>query len=337
MRTAVRILQRVLGAVPLLLALVIATFIFVRMIPGDPVDIMLGQGGNVSAAEVAALRQSLGLDEPLQVQLARFLRGLLQGDLGHSFWQRQPVARLLVTTLPATVELALAALFFALAIGIPVGILSAVRPGSLLDRLAMTTSFLGISMPAFWAGLMLMFLFGVKLRWLPTVGRLDPALDLQPVTGFLVLDSLLTGNWPALRSALAHLVLPGLTLGLELMAIVARVMRSSMLEALQQDYIRFARAKGVSGWAAVLRHALPNALVPTVTVVGLQMGVLLGGNMVVETVFAWPGLGRLVVGAIFARDYAVVQGAVLLYATTFVLANLLVDILYVYLNPKLSL
>lgn len=337
MPKALKLLERILATIPLMVVLIILVFVFVRMIPGDPVDIMMGQAGNVTEAEIAAIRRDLGLDQPLGTQLQSFLSGLLKGDLGYSFRERQPVADLLGRTFPATVELALAALGFALLLGLPIGIISAVRQNSLTDRLAMAGSFFGISMPAFWAGIMGILLFGVYWKWLPPGGRIDLSIPFEPVTGFYLYDSLVAGNWPAFRSALRHLILPGMVLGLELTAIVARVMRSSMLQSLRQDYIQFARAKGVAGAAVVVHHAVPNALIPTVTVVGLQAGVLLGGNMIIETIFSWPGLGRLVVEAIFSRDYAVVQGAVLLYAVTFVVANLLVDLVYTYLNPKITL
>jgi peptide/nickel transport system permease protein len=201
----------------------------------------------------------------------------------------------------------------------------------------MSFAFLGISMPGFWLGIVLILVFAVSLGWLPVQGRLDSEIALRPVTGFYVLDSILTANGPALWSSLKHLVLPSITLGASVAAIVARVLRSSMLEVLRSDYVQLARAKGAPEWRVVGRHALRNALIPTVTVVGLQVGVLLGGNMIVEMVFGWPGLGRLVVDAIFTRDFPLIQGAVMVYALTFVLANLVVDVLYTYLNPKIAL
>lgn len=337
MRKTVKVLERILATIPLIAVLIVLVFLFVRMIPGDPVDIMMGQSGNVTAEQIAALQRDLGLDQPMATQLKRFLGGLARGDLGYSFRERQPVAEVLRRSFPATIELALAALCFALLLGLPIGIVSAVYQNSPLDRLAMAGSFFGISMPAFWTGIMAMLLFSLTLKWLPTGGRIDHTIPFDPVTGFYIYDAIAAGNWRALGSVLRHLVLPGMVLGLELTAIISRVMRSSMLESLRQDYVQFARAKGVSGTGVVVRHTVPNALIPTVTVVGLQAGVLLGGNMIIETVFSWPGLGRLVVSAIFNRDYAVVQGAVLLYAVTFVAANLAVDIIYTYLNPKISL
>lgn len=334
---AVKILERALAAIPIMLGVAIIVFLFIRLTPGDPVDIMMGQGGAVSVGEMEQLRAEFNLDQPLHVQLWLFLKDALRGDLGYSYIQKLPVTRLLGQRLPATIELAAAALLVSLAIALPVGIISATRQNSLLDRFSMAGAFLGISMPGFWLGIVLILLFAVQFHWLPVQGRIDFEAQLERVTGFFVLDSLLTGNRAALISSLRHLVLPALTLGAPVAAVVARVIRSSMLETLRSDYITLARSKGLPEWSVVFKHALRNALIPTVTVVGLQVGVLLGGNMIVETVFGWPGLGRLVVDAIFDRDFPLVQGSVMIYAFTFVMANLIVDVLYTYLNPKISL
>lgn len=323
--------------VPIVLGVAIIVFLFMRLMPGDPVDIMLGQGGAVSVGEAEQLRSEFNLDKPLHIQLGIFLGDLLHGDLGNSYLQRRPVIDLIAERLPATIELALGALFFGLLIAIPIGIISAVRQNSWVDRLAMTGAFLGISMPGFWLGIVLLLLFSVTLGWLPVQGRLSHNIALEQITGYYVLDSLLTQNWAALGNSLLHLVLPSVTLGLPLAAVVARVLRSSMLETLRSDYVTLARAKGASERVVVLRHALRNALIPTVTVVGLQIGELLGGNMIVETVFGWPGLGRLVVASIFNRDFPLVQGAVMIYAFIFVIANLIVDVIYTFLNPKIQL
>jgi peptide/nickel transport system permease protein len=271
------------------------------------------------------------------VQLWLFLKDAVQGDLGYSYILKRPVTELIAERLPATIELALGALFFALLVAVPIGIFSAVRQYSLVDRLGMAGAFVGISMPAFWLGIILILLFSVRLGWLPVQGRIDFGIELQEITGMYVLDSLLTANWEALVSSVKHLLLPSIALGAAVAAIVARVLRSSMVETLRQDYVALARAKGQRESVVVTKHALRNALIPTVTVVGLQVGVLLGGNMIVETVFGWPGLGRMVVNAIFKRDFPLVQGSVMIYAFIFVLANLIVDILYHYLNPKIEL
>ncbi|MCP4165116.1 MAG: ABC transporter permease [Chloroflexi bacterium] len=333
----VKIIERLLSAIPIMLGVAIIVFIFMRMTPGDPVDIMMGQGGAVSQGEIEQLRGEFNLDKPLHIQLGLFLSDLLRGDLGNSFTKKKPVATLIGERLPATIELALSALFIGLLIAFPIGIISAVKQNSWLDRLSMGGAFLGISMPAFWLGIILILVFSVKLRWLPVQGRIDYDAGLQEVTGFYVLDSILTGNKEALISSVRHLILPAITLGVAMAAIVARVLRSSLLEILRSDYVKLARAKGASENRVVLKHATRNALIPTVTVVGLQVGVLLGGNMIVETVFGWPGLGRLVVDAIFNRDFPLVQGAVMIYAFTFVAATLIVDVLYTYLNPRIEM
>ena len=334
---AVKILERTLAAIPIIFGVAIVVFLFMRLTPGDPVDIMMGQGGGVSAGEMEQLRAEFHLDQPLHIQLWLFLKDAVRGDLGYSYVRKQPVVTLLVERLPATIELAAAALLISLAVALPVGIISAARQNSILDRFSMAGAFLGISMPGFWLGIVLILIFSVHLKWLPVQGRVDIEAGLTPVTGFFVLDSLLTGNRAALVSSMKHLVLPAVTLGATVAAVVARVIRSSMLETLRSDYVTLARSKGAPEWSVVFKHALRNALIPTVTVIGLQVGVLLGGNMIVETVFGWPGLGRLVVDAIFDRDFPLVQGSVMIYAFTFVMANLAVDVLYTYLNPKISL
>jgi peptide/nickel transport system permease protein len=334
---AIKILERTLVSIPIMFGVAIIVFLFMRLTPGDPVDIMMGRGGAVSAGEIEQLRSEFHLDQPLHIQLWLFLKDAVRGDLGYSYVQKTPVVTLIKDRLPATIELALAALFFSLIIAFPIGILSAVWQNSLLDRLSMGGAFLGISMPGFWMGIILILIFSVKLHWLPVQGRIDFDAHLTAGTGFFVLDSILTANRAALISTLKHLILPGITLGAAEAAVVARVLRSSMLETLRSDYVVLARSKGAPEWSVVLKHALRNALIPTVTVIGLQVGVLLGGNMIVETVFSWPGLGRMVVSAIFARDFPLVQGSVMIYAFTFVMANLIVDVLYTYLNPKISL
>jgi len=334
---AVKVLERMLMVIPIMLGVSIIVFLFMRLTPGDPVDIMMGEAGYVSEGEIENLRREFNLDKPLHEQLYLFLAGALRGDLGNSYVKRTPVTELIAERLPATIELALGALIFGLVVALPVGIVSAVRQYSVLDRVSMAGAFLGISMPAFWLGIILMLIFSVRLRWLPVAGRIDYVAGLQPITGLYVLDSLLSGNKEALISSLRHLVLPSVSLGAAMAATVARILRSSMLEVLRQDYVTLARAKGLAEFRVVVKHALRNALIPTVTVVGLQVGVLLGGNMIVETVFGWPGLGRLVVQAIFSRDFPLVQGAVMIYAFIFVMANLIVDVLYTYLNPKITL
>jgi len=336
MRVA-KIVERILYTLPIMFGVAVIVFIFIRLTPGDPVDIMMGQGGAISAGEIEQLRSEFHLDEPITTQLWYFLSDAVRGDLGFSYIKKKPVTELIAERLPATIELATGALLLALMVAFPIGIISAVRQNSLLDRLSMATAFLGISMPGFWLGIVLILIFSVWLKWLPVQGRIDAGIELEHITGFYVIDSLITRNWEALWSTLRHLLLPSITLGAAVAAIVARVLRSSMLEILRADYVQLARAKGASENKVVVKHALRNALIPTVTVVGLQVGVLLGGNMIIETVFGWPGLGRMVVEAIFNRDFPLIQGAVMVYAFTFVIANLIVDVLYTYLNPKITL
>jgi len=332
-----KVIERILVVIPIMFGVAIVVFLFMRLTPGDPVDIMMGQGGAVSAGEMERLRHEFHLDEPLTTQLWLFLKDAVQGNLGYSYVQKRPVTELIAERLPATIELALGSLLLSLLIAMPIGIISAVRQNSAVDRLTMAVSFLGISMPSFWLGIILILFFSVRLRWLPVQGRIAFGVGLEQITGLFVVDSLLTRNWEALVSSVKHLILPSTALAAGVAAIIARVLRSSMVETLRQDYVTLARAKGQSEFLVVTKHALRNALIPTVTVVGLQVGVLLGGNMIVETVFGWPGLGRLVVDAIFQRDFPLVQGAVMVYAFTFVIANLIVDILYSFLNPKITL
>lgn len=320
-----------------MLGIAVIVFVVMRLIPGDPVDIIIGQGGAATQQDLDRLREEFHLDRTLPEQLVLFLSDALRGDLGTSFVKRRPVSRILVDAMPATIELAAAALLVALLVAVPIGVLSAVRQGSWIDRLSMAGAFLGISMPPFWLGIIAILVLAVRVDWFPTSGRIDFAVFLEPVTGFYVLDALLTRNWAAFWDALRHLFLPAVTLGAALMAVIARVMRASLVEVLREQYILVAHSKGLASRSVVLRHGLRNALIPTVTVLGLQIGVLLGGNMIVETVFAWPGMGQIVVDAIFSRDYPLVQGAVMLYALIFVLANLSVDVLYTYLNPRIAL
>src|SRR5699024_3961773 len=334
MRT-IKIIERVLITIPIMLGVELIVFLFMRLTPGDLVDLMMGSDGNVSEEEVAILKAEMNLDQPIHIQLTTYVSEVLQGDLGNSYKKNRPVTDLIIETLPATVELALAATFVSLIIGIPIGVYSAVKQNSLIDRLSMGGSFLGISMPPFWLGIVLILIFSVYMGWTPVKGRVDFGVQFPTVTGFYVIDSLLAGNLKAFQNVMMHLLLPAITLGASMAAIVARVTRSSMVETLRSDYVTLARAKGVKEWRVIVIHALRNGLIPTVTMVGLEIGVLLSGNMIVETVFGWPGLGRLAVDGIFSRDYPLVQGVVMFYAFIFVFANLIVDILYTYLNPKL--
>jgi peptide/nickel transport system permease protein len=331
----VRILQRVLLAVPVALGVAVLAFFSLHLLPGDPVQIMLGDT-NASAATIRSVQHELHLDRPLHVQLLLFFDQLAHGDLGTSIVQHRPVAGLIAEALPPTIALTVASIAIAVLIAVPMGLISALRPRSWIDRAVLSASLLGASMPAFWFGLLLILFLAVNARLLPTSGQIDPAIAVTPATGFLLLDTLLAGNLAAFVDALRHLLMPALTLGVVFAAVLARTVRSSMLDALRRPYVTTARAKGLPDAVVVVKHALRNALIPAVTVAGLQIGELLGGNMIVETVFAWPGLGRLVVNSIFARDYVVVQAAVMLYAITYVAANLGVDIVYTMLDPQME-
>lgn len=330
------VLRRLLGLFPVLLGITLLVFAFLQLIPGDPAQAILGERG--TPEQLAALREKLGLNRPLYVQYLTFLKGVLTGDLGQSAVSTIPVAEELKRRWPATFELAVSATLVAVVLGIPVGILAAVRKNSLLDTLSMSLSLVGVSMPVFWLGLLLVYLFAVNLHWLPTGGRLstDLGLDFRPLTGFLVLDGLLTLNLPVLWDALRHLVLPALTLGTIPLAILTRITRSAMLEVLSQDYVRTARAKGLSERQVILKHALKNALLPVVTIIGLQFGTLLGGAILTETIFSWPGIGSYIYEGILNRDYPVVQAGVLVVAMAFVLVNLLVDLSYALLDPRIQ-
>ncbi|MGI6037655.1 MAG: ABC transporter permease [Limnochordia bacterium] len=332
------IIQRVLQTIPVLLGITIIVFSLMHLTPGDPVEMMLGGVGHISQEEIEQYRQELGLDRPLLQQYLDFILGIPKGDWGMSIRHRAPVRDLIFERLPATIELTLAAIIVSLLIAIPAGVLSALRRYSLIDKIGTLSSLVGVSMPDFWLGLVLILVFSVGLGWLPGGLRLGFHIPApSKVTGFLVIDSLLAGNWSALVGSLKHLILPALALGAPMAALTMRITRSSMLEVIDQDYITFARAKGLSEGMVVLKHALRNALIPTITVVALNMGILLGGNMIIERIFSWPGLGQLVVDAIRTYDYPLVQGAVLFYALTYVAMNLLADLLYLRLNPKVRL
>ncbi|HEU5298941.1 MAG TPA: nickel ABC transporter permease [bacterium] len=321
------ILQRLLATIPVLLGVSLVIFALLRMIPGDPVVIMIG-AENATPEEIARLRHVLGLDRGIHVQYVKFMGRLATGDLGTSLSSDEPVARLIGERLPATVELALAAVAVALLIAIPIGVVSAVRKYSLLDTAGTVTALLGISMPNFWLGVMLIFLFALRLGWLPASGRGEPVM-----AGVWTLVT--SGSAAGLVTAVLHLILPAVTLGAALAAVVTRLTRSSMLEVIGQDYIRTARAKGLRGTAVVLHHALRNALIPVVTVIGLDLGALLGGAVITETIFAWPGIGRLAIRSIVQRDFPVVQGVVLMIAVVRIATNLIVDVIYAIIDPRI--
>lgn len=328
------ILHRFLTTIPTLLSISFLVFLTLRITPGDPARVMLGERASEEA--LAELRRELGLDRPWYIQYGRFLKGILQGDLGRSIKTREKVIVEIKNRFPATLELAIASMIFATTWGLLIGIISSTRRYSFLDYSGMIGALIGVSLPIFWLGLLLILVFSVNLGWFPVSGRLSSQISLQPVTHFYLLDSLLTGNSIAFKDALWHLVLPAVALGTIPLAIIARMTRSSMLEVLQQEFIRTAYAKGLSEKWVVYKHALRNALLPVITVIGLQLGFLLGGAILTETIFAWPGVGRWLVLAVQARDFPAIQGGALLLATTFVLINLGVDLLYRYVDPRLK-
>ena len=332
------VVRRLLQTIPVLVGISIIVFSLMHLTPGDPLEIMFAGAGHISQADIQLMRSELGLDQPLVRQYVNFVCGLFKGDWGMSIRTKAPVKNLLLERLPATLELTAAAMVVSLLIALPTGILSATRQHSTIDKLGTLLALLGISLPDFWLGLSLILVFAVGLNWLPGGVRLGFDIPHPPtVTGFFLIDSLLARNWAAFWGTLKHLALPAAALGAPLAALTMRVTRSSMLEALSQDYITFARSKGLRQRMVVLKHALRNALIPTVTVFALNIGSLLGGNMIIERIFSWPGLGQLVVDSIRTHDYPVVQAAVLLYALTYVIVNLLADLAYIYLNPKIRL
>jgi peptide/nickel transport system permease protein len=330
------ILKRLLSLLPVLLGITLLVFGFLHLIPGDPAVVLLGE--RATPEQIAALREQLGLNQPLPVQYLIFLGNLLRFDLGNSIISGIPIAAELRSRFPATLELSLGAMLVALILGIPAGILAAVRKNSWLDNLLMSGSLLGVSLPVYWLGLLLIYLFAVNLQWLPPSGRIsvDVGFRFHPLTGFYLLDALLRLDGGALKDILAHLVLPALALGTIPLAILARITRSAMLESLAQDYIRTARAKGVPAVGVILRHALKNALLPINTIIGLQFGTLLGGAILTETIFSWPGIGSWIYDGILDRDYPVVQGGVVFVAIVFVLINLIVDISYAFFDPRIQ-
>ncbi len=307
----------------------------VRAIPGDPAQIMLGQ--TATKAQVAEVRDRLGLNEPLPVQYLVFLKDAARGDLGDSIVTGRPVVNELLVRLPATFELTAFAMLIAIFVGVPVGVISAVKQYSVLDKVASTTALAGISMPIFWLAMILIVIFGVNLELLPFPGRLGPTTAITSITGLVLVDSLLTLNFAGFWDGLLHLIMPAIALGTIPMAVIMRMTRSSMLEVMGEDYVRTARAKGVVPWRVVFKHALRNAMLPTVTVIGLSAGLLMGGSIITETIFSWPGVGQITYESVSRRDYAMIQGVVLYGAALFVLINLAVDVLYAVLDPRVRL
>ncbi|WP_319547505.1 ABC transporter permease [Desulfogranum marinum] len=325
--------RRLFHLVLIMFGVSVLVFLMLRMIPGDPAQLLLGEFANPE--ELESLRAQLGLNQSLLTQYWIYLSNIIQGDLGNSLRSNAPVAGEIWVRLIATLELSLAAMFIATVVGVAAGVLSAVKQRSFLDYASMFLALVGVSMPIFWLGLMLIYLFSVKYPILPMMGRITLGLEVPEMTGLMVVDSLLAGNGQAFLSAVKHLILPSFTLATIPMAIVARITRSSMLEVMSKDYVRTARAKGMAESVVVLRHALRNAFLPVVTVLGLNLGLLLGGAVLTETIFSWPGLGRYVVDSLAGRDYAAVQGCILVFAALMAAINLAVDLMYVFLDPRL--
>ena len=327
-------IRRGLTVIPVLVGVSLLVFSFVHLIPGDPALTMLGE--RATPEKVTEVRARLGLDRPLWEQYLLYVRKVVHGDLGVSIVRGDPVATDLWRRFPATVELAGAAMILATVIGVPLGVVCAVRRNSLIDSLARVGALTGVSMPIFWLGLVLAWIFGVQLGLLPTGFRLDSESTFKPVTNFVILDALVQRQWAVLADALRHLILPAVALATIPLAVITRMTRASLLEELTRDYIRTARAKGLSGMAVIVRHGLGNALLPLLTVIGLQTGRLLAGAILTETIFSWPGIGLWVYESIESRDYAIVQGATLFIAVIVVVVNLATDLLYAVADPRIK-
>ena len=327
------ILRRLVSLIPVLLGVSILVFSLIRLIPGDPIIVMLGE--RARPEEVERLREELGFNRPIAIQYVEWLGRVLRGDLGNSIINRTEVMVELRSRLAATLELVLAGLLIGVVVGISIGIISALRRDSWIDLTATAGALLGVSMPIYWLALILIYALAVNRQIFPPSARLDADLDVVRRTNFMLVDTLLMGDWKLFVNAVSHLILPATVLSTAVMPILARLTRASMLEVLRQDYVRTAEAKGLRQRHVVIRHALKNALLPIVTVIGLQLGGLLGGALLTETIFSWPGMGQWTYRAILSRDYPIVQGAVLVSATIYVVVNLLVDISYAYLDPRI--
>lgn len=325
--------KRAVSSIPVVIIISLFVFLLMHLSPGDPVAMMLGE--SATEEDILRVREEWGLNDPILTQYGRFIGGALVGDFGDSMKYGEPVLDLLVQRLPATIELTVLALVIALLIAIPIGVYSAVHQNSLGDHLGMTAALFGISLPSFWFGTLLIFFFAGRLQWLPPSGRIPDTVSLQGITGFLLIDTLLQGDFAGFWMSLKHIILPAITLGASMAGILTRLTRSSMLDVLGHDFVRTARAKGAADRKVIWKHAFRNALVPIVTVLGLQMGFMLGGSIIIETVFAWPGLGRLLMDAVTMRDYILVQGSVLLLAVWFVVVNLIVDLTYAWIDPRI--
>ncbi|MBE9913358.1 ABC transporter permease [Paenibacillus donghaensis] len=328
------ILKRLLILVPVLIGMTIIVFSIIHAIPGDPAETILGQKATEQSKE--ALREQLGLNKPWLQQYFTYLGDLVQGDLGKSIKTKEPIMKEILPYLAATLELTIASMLFATFVGINAGIISAWKQNSWFDYIVMIIALIGVSMPIFWLGLMEQWIFSIKLHWLPSIGRFDQRDPVEAVTNLYVIDAMIAGRWDQLWTVMKHLVLPSIALGTIPMAVIARMTRSSMLEVMKSDYVRTAKAKGLSQFFVVYKHALKNALIPVLTVIGLQTGSLLGGAVLTETIFAWPGVGRYIFEAISSRDYPVIQSGILIVAILFIVINLIVDLLYTLIDPRIQ-
>jgi dipeptide transport system permease protein len=328
------LLRRIAVLIPTFIGVSIVAFMFIRLLPGDPVALMSGERV-MSPERHAMISAQLGMDRPMFVQYFDYLGGILTGDLGTSIISKKPILDQFLALFPATVELAFCAILIAVAIGIPAGIIAAIKRGTLFDQSLMGIALVGYSMPIFWWGLLLIILFSGILQWTPVSGRISLMYFFPSVTGFMLIDTLLSGQKGAFTSALSHLALPSIVLATIPLAVIARQTRSAMLEVLSEDYVRTARAKGLSPFRVIGIHSLRNALIPVITTIGLQVGVLLAGAILTETIFSWPGIGKWMVDSVFRRDYPVIQGGLLLIAAIIMIVNLIVDLLYGLINPRI--
>lgn len=328
------ILKKMLYLIPTMLGITLVAFSFIRLLPGDPVLLMAGERG-VSPERYAQIAAQLGYDKPVWQQYLHYLGNLLQGDLGNSLVTKKPVMTEFLALFPATVELALVAIIIATVIGVPVGVIAAIKRGSWFDQFSMTAALIGFSMPIFWWGLLLIILFSGVLGWTPVSGRISLMYFFPQVTGFMLIDSLLSGQKGAFASAVSHLILPSIVLATIPLAVIARQTRSAMLEVMGEDYVRTARAKGLSPRRVIGVHALRNAMIPVITTIGLQIGVLMAGAILTETIFSWPGIGKWMINSISRRDYPVVQSGLLLIAAIVMIVNLIVDLTYGLINPRI--
>lgn len=327
------LVRRLIGSVPVLLGISFLIFMLMHIAPGDPVTLLLGD--DATPEDVERTRREWGLDKPLMVQYLDFISRAVTGDFGSSLKFNEPVIKLIAERLPATLELAFASLIVAILLAVPLGVYSAIKHNSLLDHAGMSVALIGVSLPNFWLGIMLIYFLGGQLNLLPVAGRIDYGIEVRTITGLYLFDSLVTGNFVAFWSACKHLLMPAVTLGSALAAIVTRISRSSVLEVMRQDYVITARAKGLSERTVIWRHILRNALITVVTILGLQLGALLSGSVITETVFSYPGIGDLLIQSISARDYKLTQVLILMFAVTYFAVNLLVDLLYCWIDPRI--